>query len=64
MVDLCGGSSQDLIKEIKGEVSGHFEMACVALLKTPTEYDAEELREAMQVGGATGGANERFSDDI
>jgi hypothetical protein len=42
---------KDLIKEIKGEVSGHFEMACVALLKTPTEYDAEELREAMQGAG-------------
>jgi hypothetical protein len=39
---------KDLIQDIKSEVSGHFEMLCVAMLKTPAEYDAEELREAMQ----------------
>jgi annexin A7/11 len=42
---------KDLIKEIRSETSGHFEMALVALLKSPVEYDVEELRAAMQGAG-------------
>jgi annexin A7/11 len=42
---------KDLIQEVKSEVSGHFEELCVALLKTPTEFDAEELRESMSGAG-------------
>jgi annexin A7/11 len=42
---------KDLIKEIKSEVSGNFEDLTVALLKTPVEFDAEELRDAMQGAG-------------
>ena len=54
---------QDLIRELKGELSGHFEDVVLALLMTPKEYDAFVLREAMKVrvvvgvvvGGVVGG---------
>jgi len=40
---------QDLISELKSELSGHFEQVILALLMTPSEYDAYELRSAMKV---------------
>lgn len=40
---------QDLVKELKSEVSGHFEDVILALMMTPEEYDAHELRSAMKV---------------
>jgi hypothetical protein len=42
---------KDLIHEIKSELSGHLEMLAVGLLKTPSEFDAQELRDAMQGAG-------------
>jgi len=42
---------QDLISELKSELSGRFERAILALFYTPSEHDAYELRSAMKVGG-------------
>jgi len=39
---------RDLIRDLKSELSSHFERAAVALVMTPTEYDANELRTAMK----------------
>eukprot|EP01135_Chromosphaera_perkinsii_P004893 Nk52_evm13s303 gene=Nk52_evmTU13s303 len=39
---------KDLVKELKSELSSHFEDCCVALLKTSAEYDAYSLRHAMK----------------
>ena len=41
--------SQDLIKELKGELSGHFEEVVLALMMTPREYDAFVIRKAIEV---------------
>jgi len=41
---------QDLISELKSELSGRFEKVIIALFVTPSEYDAQELRSAMKVG--------------
>jgi len=43
---------QDLISELKSELSGRFEKAILALFMTPPEYDAQELRSAMKVSSA------------
>jgi annexin A7/11 len=39
---------KDLVAELKSELSGDFEEMCVALLRLPAEYDAMELRHAME----------------
>ena len=38
---------RDLIKDLKSELSGHFEDACIALLESPYELDCRSLYEAM-----------------
>jgi len=47
---LTDRSRQDLISELKSELSGNFEQVILALFMTPSEYDAQELRSAMKVG--------------
>ncbi|XP_078055572.1 annexin A4-like isoform X2 [Mustelus asterias] len=42
---------KDLIKELKSELSGNFEKAVLALLKSSTLYDATELKEAIKGAG-------------
>eukprot|EP01137_Pigoraptor_chileana_P030120 Opistho-2@16269 len=42
---------KDLITDLKSELSGNFEEVCLALLKTPPEFDAYTLRKAMKGAG-------------
>ena len=39
---------QDLIEDVKGDLSGHFLDTIKALLMAPAEYDAYQLRKAMK----------------
>ena len=40
---------QDLIDDLKSELSGDFEKVMVGLIMTPTQYDAHELKSAIKV---------------
>jgi hypothetical protein len=40
---------QDLVAELKSELSGNFCHVMTSLCKTPAEHDADELRKAMKV---------------
>ena len=40
---------QDLIRELKSELRGHFEDVVIALMMKPTEYECHELRESVKV---------------
>ncbi|XP_056616431.1 annexin A11a isoform X2 [Triplophysa dalaica] len=42
---------KDLIKDLKSELSGNFEKVVLAMLMTPTQLDAYELREAIKGAG-------------
>uniref|UniRef100_A0A8C1AXN0 Annexin n=1 Tax=Cyprinus carpio carpio TaxID=630221 RepID=A0A8C1AXN0_CYPCA len=42
---------QDLIKDLKSELSGNFEKLVLAMLKTPAQFDAYELKEAIKGAG-------------
>jgi len=40
---------QDIIRELMSELSGNFEKVVLALMMTPAEFDAHELKVAMKV---------------
>lgn len=40
---------QDLIKDLHSELSGDFRKLVMAMLKTPTEFDASELNSSIKV---------------
>lgn len=42
-------SFQDLIKELKGELSGNLKECVKSLCMKPAEFDAEQLHNAMKV---------------
>jgi len=42
---------KDLEKALKSELGGHYEDVVLALFKTPVDYDAHELREAIKGAG-------------
>ncbi|XP_029465352.1 annexin A11 isoform X2 [Rhinatrema bivittatum] len=42
---------KDLIKDLKSELSGNFEKAILAMMKSPTMYDAYEIKEAIKGAG-------------
>ncbi len=44
---------QDLVKDLKSELSGNFENLVLAMLKTPAQFDAYELKEAIKVCEST-----------
>uniref|UniRef100_A0A8C4YDH4 Annexin A9 n=1 Tax=Gopherus evgoodei TaxID=1825980 RepID=A0A8C4YDH4_9SAUR len=44
-------TKQDLLKSMEAALSGNLERVIVGLLKPPAQYDAHELRAAMQWGG-------------
>lgn len=45
----CDMPLQDLIEELKSELSGHYLDACKGLLMAPAEFDAYQLRKAIKV---------------
>lgn len=47
-VRVC--APQDLIKDLKSELSGNFEKTIISLMKTPVLFDAYEIKEAIKVG--------------
>ncbi|KAK3554377.1 hypothetical protein QTP70_023086, partial [Hemibagrus guttatus] len=42
---------KDLVKDLKSELSGNFEKLVLAMLKTPAQFDASELKEAIKGAG-------------
>ena len=40
---------QDLVGDLKSELSGDFEKVMLGLMMTPVEYDAHELKSAIKV---------------
>ncbi|KAF4106273.1 hypothetical protein G5714_012263 [Onychostoma macrolepis] len=42
---------KDLMSDLKSELTGNFENLVVAMLKSPTQFDASELREAISGAG-------------
>lgn len=46
-------SLQDLLKDLKSELTGNFEKLVLAMMMTPAQFDAAELREAIKVGSSS-----------
>lgn len=44
-------SSQDLIEDLKSELSSNFEQVIVGMMTPTVLYDVQELRRAMKVSG-------------
>uniref|UniRef100_A0AAY4CIM1 Annexin n=1 Tax=Denticeps clupeoides TaxID=299321 RepID=A0AAY4CIM1_9TELE len=42
---------KDLIKDLKSELSGNFEKVVLAMMKTPAQFDASELKDAIKGAG-------------
>ncbi|XP_030629298.1 annexin A11b [Chanos chanos] len=42
---------KDLVKDLKSELTGNFERLALVMLKTPAQFDAYELKEAIQGAG-------------
>lgn len=42
---------KDLLSDLKSELTGHFEGAVLALMMTPVEFDADQLRDSMKGAG-------------
>lgn len=42
-------SFQDLIRDLKSELTGNFEHLVLAMMMSPSHFDASELREAIKV---------------
>ncbi|XP_041671259.1 annexin A4-like [Cheilinus undulatus] len=42
---------KDLVHDLKSELTGNFEKLVLAMIKTPTHFDASELREAIKGAG-------------
>uniref|UniRef100_A0A8C9WNM1 Annexin n=1 Tax=Scleropages formosus TaxID=113540 RepID=A0A8C9WNM1_SCLFO len=42
---------KDLVKDLKSELSGNFEKLVLAMLKTPAQFDAHELKDAIKGAG-------------
>uniref|UniRef100_A0A672RA58 Annexin n=1 Tax=Sinocyclocheilus grahami TaxID=75366 RepID=A0A672RA58_SINGR len=51
LVSFKTAYGKDLIKDLKSELSGNFEKLVLATLKTPAQYDAYELKEAIKGAG-------------
>lgn len=41
--------NQDLIKDLKSELSGNFEKTILAMMKAPVPFDVMEIKEAIKV---------------
>lgn len=59
---MCPFLFQDLVKDLKSELSGNFERLVLAMLKTPAEYDAYELYSAIKVSARQ--ANLRYFSHV
>uniref|UniRef100_A0A8C1AXW3 Annexin n=2 Tax=Cyprinus carpio TaxID=7962 RepID=A0A8C1AXW3_CYPCA len=51
LVSFKTAYGKDLIKDLKSELSGNFEKLVLAMLKTPAQFDAYELKEAIKGAG-------------
>lgn len=50
---LCLFYFQDLVRDLKSELTGHFEHLVLAMLMSSARFDAAEIREAIKVGGSS-----------
>ena len=64
ILTLCHNclSMQDLVADLKSELSGDFEKVMVGLMMTTVEYDAHELKSAIKV--STVGKSCSFAESV